>query len=86
MIVQTVGIITATTGGSSEDALLKQALEMSMQPEVAAPSETTADSSAAAAAVQAEDMPDLSAMSEEEQIAFAMQMSLSNGMLASLII
>ncbi|XP_038065001.1 26S proteasome non-ATPase regulatory subunit 4-like isoform X2 [Patiria miniata] len=48
---------------NSEEALLEQALAMSMEPDAPSAMETP--------------MPDLSAMSEEEQIAFAMQMSLT---------
>ena len=51
---------------SNEDAMLKQALEMSLQPEPETASTTPA----------APPVPDFSMMSEEEQIAYAMQMSM----------
>jgi len=49
---------------SSEDAMLKQALEMSMQPDA---EETTS----------APEFPNFAGMTEEEQIAYAMQMSMA---------
>jgi len=55
---------------SSEDAMLKQALEMSMQPE----SEDSAPNTAAP-----QEFPDFAGMTEEEQIAYAMQMSMAAG-------
>lgn len=55
---------------SSEDAMLKQALEMSMQPD----SEEAAPNTAAP-----QEFPDFAGMTEEEQIAYAMQMSMAAG-------
>lgn len=52
-------------GESNEDALLKQALEMSMQEDAEEPVEEPTPT-----------VPDFAMMSEEEQIAYAMQMSL----------
>ena len=51
------------SAADSEEALLEQALAMSMDPDAPSAMETP--------------MPDLNTMSEEEQIAYAMQMSLA---------
>jgi len=57
--------LPVATEESSEEALLKQALEMSMQPDSESPSMPAHDPAM-----------DFAMMSEEEQIAYAMQMSL----------
>ncbi|XP_033756331.1 26S proteasome non-ATPase regulatory subunit 4-like [Pecten maximus] len=57
---------TTAGGGTSDEAMLEQALAMSMQPD-AMEQQTTTPS-----------VPDFGSMSEEEQIAYAMQMSLAN--------
>ncbi|XP_022342267.1 26S proteasome non-ATPase regulatory subunit 4-like [Crassostrea virginica] len=58
------GAPPAEAGGNTESAMLEQALAMSMQPE-------TVDQPTPS-------VPDFGSMSEEEQIAYAMQMSLAN--------
>lgn len=58
----------ANTAGTSEDALLQEALELSMQQE--------AEAEAATQVARPEVAVDLSNMSEDEQIAYALQMSL----------
>ncbi|XP_064465895.1 26S proteasome non-ATPase regulatory subunit 4-like isoform X2 [Ornithodoros turicata] len=58
---------TETEGGTTEEELLERALAMSLDPEP-----TTATATGAGSAT----MPDFAAMTEEEQIAYAMQMSL----------
>jgi len=56
--------LSSVVAESSEDAMLKQALEMSMQPDA---EETTS----------APEFPNFAGMTEEEQIAYAMQMSMA---------
>ncbi|XP_070540131.1 26S proteasome non-ATPase regulatory subunit 4-like [Ptychodera flava] len=57
----------ATVAADSEEALLEQAIAMSMQQPPSSVSESVQDTP----------MPDFSAMTEEEQIAYAMRMSLT---------
>lgn len=66
------GAPTPAAQDNTEEALLKRALEMSMQVE----GEDTASQPPSSAA-QSAPIPDFSAMTEEEQIAYAMQMSLN---------
>lgn len=69
-------------GGQSEEEMLQQALAMSL--EVGAGGATQAKGSAAAKpaaapkAAPAAAVPDFSAMTEEEQIAYAMQISMQD--------
>ena len=56
---------------TNEEALLKQALDMSMQPDDAAVSSATPATGGSSA------MPDFAMMSEEDQIAYAMQLSMA---------
>ena len=53
---------------TNEEALLKQALDMSMQPDDGSSGPTPAPASA---------VPDFSMMTEEDQIAYAMQLSMA---------
>ena len=64
-------------GAPAEDEMLRKALEMSLEPSEGAQAETAimSDSSASAS-----NFPDFSSMSEEEQLAYAMQISLQQGM------
>ena len=71
----------------SEEALLQRALAMSMDTDAAASeggASATAGGSTASAAKE-ESGPNLAAMTEEEQIALAMQMSMQDGKTASFI-
>ena len=61
---------------TSEEALLKQALDMSMQPEEETP---TPASTTAGGGGGGSTMPDFAMMSEEDQIAYAMQLSMAPG-------
>ena len=64
---------SATTSEPMEDAILEQALAMSMEQETRTPVDSgTEQSSAALSNVN------LASMSEEEQIAYAMQMSMAD--------
>ena len=63
-----VNMALLSVSGNNEEALLKQALEMSMQ--VDTPSGVEPEVKPVVA-------PDFSSMTEEEQIAYAMQMSLA---------
>lgn len=71
--------VAAVTGAptSSEDAMLERALAMSMdQPTSAVPSATSGTGISSAAAAPAAAFPDFANMTEAEQIAYAMQMSM----------
>ncbi|ELT94296.1 hypothetical protein CAPTEDRAFT_179091 [Capitella teleta] len=71
------GVVPAESTETDEEVLLKQALEMSMQQDEEQEKKEETSSSVAAPPSSAT-MPDLSMMSEEDQIAYAMQMSLSS--------
>ena len=61
----------AAAPASNEDAMLERALAMSMDQPTGAPSASSGPAAAPA-------FPDFSAMTEEEQIAYAMQMSMQD--------
>jgi len=61
-----------TSDDTNEEALLKQALEMSMGQEATSPAAEEESGQTSAT------IPDFSAMTEEEQIAYAMQMSMAS--------
>lgn len=66
------GVVAADTNAPSEEALLERALAMSME------TEDGENSPSAAAAAAVDSVPDFSRMTEEEQIIFAMQMSMQD--------
>lgn len=67
----------AGSGETSEEAMLQQALAMSLE-SGAAPAAAAAPAPAAQAPAPMEDEPDFSNMTEEEQIAYAMQISMQD--------
>lgn len=70
----------AAAGGTSEEEMLQQALAMSLEAGAAAPAAAAAAAAAPAAAPPpaASLVPDFATMTEEEQIAYAMQISMQD--------